>query len=111
MLDVLLDLFFIQLIWVIIADLSGFNDTWKSIIKLILTKGKMSDPNYPGFNLCSLCLTWWSCLLYLIITGNLTLMWIAVSLLISFFTGITRTILIQLNDLLTCLITWNFGKR
>lgn len=109
--DILFDLWMIQVIVCIITNLSGFNDTWKSILKFIVTKGKFWNPDYPGFNLCDLCITWWSCLLYLIITGNVTLMWLAVSLLMAYFTRVTTDLIVKISDTLIKLIEWKFGRK
>lgn len=106
-----LSLLLIQVIVVIIVDLSGINDTWKSLLKIIATKGRMRNPNYEGFDLCDFCINWWIGLLYLILTGNLTLLCICVVLLLSFFTNITKEVLIRVNDILVKIIWWKFGKK
>lgn len=65
----ILDLFYITLIVVFIIDHSGIIDTIKSALaKWLGVQGVRLQP----FD-CSLCMTWWACLLYIIITGHFTL--------------------------------------
>ena len=54
----IINLLLINLIISYIIDISGAVDSIKSTIKKVLTKGKMSDPNYniKPFD-CSLCMT------------------------------------------------------
>ena len=64
----ILNLLLINLILSYIIDVSGAVDSIKSFLKRILTKGKMSDPNYSlkPFD-CSLCMTFWVSLIYLLV--------------------------------------------
>ena len=64
---ILLKLLCIQLICVLIIDISGFIDSVKWGVSKWLTKGKIQTTDYriKPFD-CSLCMTWWSCLIYMI---------------------------------------------
>ena len=66
----MINLIFINIAIVFIIDQSGFISAFKSWIKKVLTKGKMSDPSYSlkPFD-CSLCMTFWISLIYLLVFG------------------------------------------
>lgn len=59
-----------------IVDLSGIVDT----IKHFLWKKYINAGDYHNLALkpldCSLCMTWWSCLLYIILSGHFTIPYI-----------------------------------
>lgn len=98
--DVILDLFFIQVIVVFIVDISGVADTFKSLVKYIVTKGKMKDSNYdlkPWT--CSLCMTWWTGIIYLLWTGNFTLPYIVVLCLLCAFCDVVGKYIILIEDI------------
>ena len=61
-------LILINLSIVFLVDQSGFINEFKSWLKKVLTKGKMSDPSYSlkPFD-CSLCMTFWVSLIYLLV--------------------------------------------
>lgn len=99
-----LDLFCLAVVWVMIADLSGFNETYKSILKFIATKGRMHSSDYPGFNLCSLCLTFWSGLFYLGLTHSLTIRTLAVLAMMAFATSLIRSAVLYIYDIIIRLL-------
>ena len=70
----IINLLLINLIISYIIDISGVMDSIKSFLKRILTKGKMSDPNYSikPFD-CSLCMTFWVSLLYVYLIGQFSI--------------------------------------
>lgn len=99
--NTILSLLFIQVIVVFIVDISGAIDSLKSGLKWLLTKGKMNSSNYvlKPFD-CSLCMTWWTCLIYLLCVGKFTIPYIAfVAFQCSFCSHIKSTIY-MLGDLL-----------
>lgn len=59
---------------VFIVDLSGFTDSWRDALARAL-KVRNLRPLKP-FD-CSLCMTWWTCLLYPICTGDFSLLTLA----------------------------------
>ena len=70
---VLINLLLISAIVVFIVDISGAVDSLKSGLKRILTKGVMKDSDYSLKPIdCSLCMTFWSGIIYLLCTGNFT---------------------------------------
>ena len=66
----MINLIFINIAIVFLVDQSGFINEFKSWLKKVLTKGKMSDPSYSlkPFD-CSLCMTFWISLIYLLVFG------------------------------------------
>ena len=101
----ILSLLLIQVIVVFIVDISGAIDSLKRGLKLLLTKGKMSNSDYrlKPFD-CSLCSTWWTCLIYLLCVGKLTIPFIAfVAFQCTFCAQIKDTILV-VGDLITKVI-------
>ena len=100
MLNTLLNLIFIQLIVVFIIDLSGFVDTMKSKISSLLTRGRIKSSDYRirPFD-CSLCMTFWSGLIYLFIVDRFTIPLIAFVCLLSITTTLTKDTFYTLYDL------------
>lgn len=99
--EVILDLILIQIIVCMIVDLSGIIDSIKTAISKILTKGKISTTDFDikPFS-CSLCMTFWTCLIYLFITGHFTILFIAVTCLLAYLAQIMTSILITIKDIL-----------
>lgn len=105
MINVILNLFIIAVIVVFIVDISGAIDSLKSGIKWILTKGKMKDSNYVIKPIdCSLCMTWWCGLIYLLIIGQFTLKYIAIVCIISTFVEIIKSSILLIEDTITKII-------
>lgn len=102
---ILLNLFIISVIWVLILDLCGFARTIdKTFYKIFYPKrAYRDDAHFPPFD-CSTCMTWWSCLIYLILINALTFQYIAFSLLFAWLTTIEKDIFIFIKDLITKLL-------
>lgn len=91
----MLDLFLISVIVVIIIDISGITDTIKSLIKRIITRGMMSDPNYslkPIY--CSFCMTFWTGLVYMLCVGTFSLWMVTFLLLLCVMTPVIKDVII-----------------
>ena len=76
-----IDLLLIAAIAIYIVDLSGFTEFWRSALTRWL-KCKELKPLKP-FD-CSLCMTWWVCIIYAICTGSMSLPVLAYIALLSF---------------------------
>lgn len=102
---VILNLFIISIIWVLILDLSGFALTIdKTLYKIFYPKRPFrEDAHFKPFD-CSLCLTFWTSLIYLIVIHSLTLPNIAFSLLFAWLTTTEKDIFIMVKDMVTKLI-------
>jgi len=99
------DLFFIAVVVVYIVDISCAVDSLKTALKWILTKGKMSSSDYilKPFD-CSLCMIWWTGIIYLLCTGNFTLPYLVCVCLLSAFAGLIKTSILLIEDIITTII-------
>lgn len=97
----ILNLLLLQLIIVFIIDISGFVDTMKAKLAKLLTKGKFKSSYYRlrPFD-CSLCATFWTGLIFLLITHQFTLTYIAFICLLAATTTITRDTFYTISDLI-----------
>lgn len=78
--QIYIDLLLVALITIYIVDISGFTESWRSALAKIL-KVSALKPLKP-FD-CSLCMTWWVCLIYALCVGQISLGTIAFSALLS----------------------------
>lgn len=101
----MIDILLIAVICVVIIDISGFTDSWKSGLKRLLTKGRFRDPNYSlkPFD-CSFCITWWTGLIYLLVIHSVSLWMLAYLLFVCMMTPVIRDILILIRESLLKLI-------
>lgn len=101
----ILGIILIAVIVVFIVDISGAVDSLKSGIKWLLTKGAMSGCDYRLKPLdCSLCMTFWSGLLYLLIVGKFTLLYIAVVCLVACFSNLIKSSILLIEDIVNKII-------
>ena len=101
----MLELLIITAIIVFVVDLSGIilvlkKKLWKTLYGIIPFK---EDWSLKPFD-CSLCMTFWIGLIYLIITGSFTIPFIGYVCLLSFLTPIIQEMLLTIKDLLIRLI-------
>lgn len=90
----ILKLTLITLIVVEIVDISGFIDSLKQGLSLLLSKGKIRKTDYRLKPLdCSYCMNFWISIIFLLYTGELTLLNIAIVLLLSHFTVAIKNII------------------
>ena len=95
----ILKILMIQIIMVLIIDISGFCDEMKIMLSKLLTRGKIATSNYnikPFF--CSTCMTWWCGLIYLIIVKEVSLFTIAFTLFVACMSPITKDLYYMLYD-------------
>lgn len=96
----MLDLFLIAVIVVIIIDISGITLSIKSGIKRLLTRGRMSDPNYSLKPLdCSFCMTFWTGLVWLLVTHSFSLWMLTYLLLLCVMTPVIGQVIILIREL------------
>ena len=96
-----IDLFEITVIVVIIVDISGFIDSIKTLIGKVLginnVKLKPLD--------CSLCMTFWVSMAYLIYANELSITTLMVTLLLSTMTPIIKDAIYLVRDLIGKIIS------
>jgi len=101
---ILLNLLILQLIIVFIVDLSGVMEH----IKKRIWKWLKGDKPYKDFEFkpfgCSLCMTFWTGLIYLLITHSFTIPYIAYVCLLAFLASTTASLLQLLKDALDTLL-------
>lgn len=86
---------------VIITDMTDFPQNIKFLISKVMTKGVLKTDNFRIHLLdCSLCQTFWGCLIYLFITKNLSILTVALTLFIAVNTINIQGILRNLSDLI-----------
>ena len=91
-----LKLFEITVIVVIIVDISGFIDSIKTLIGKVL---HINNVNLKPID-CSLCMTFWVCVAYLLITNELSITAVMVTLLLSTMTPIIKDAIYLIRDLI-----------
>ena len=98
---VIFNLFLISIISVFIVDISGAVESFKTGFKWLITKGKMSDSNYilKPFD-CSLCVNFWSSLIYLMVIGKFTLEYITIVCLLCCFLNIIKSTILLVEDIM-----------
>lgn len=75
-----IDLSLVALVTIYIVDISGFTQSWRSLVATKLHIGKMKP--LPPFD-CGKCMTWWVCLVYALCMGQFNLGTIAFAALLS----------------------------
>lgn len=89
----------LQVIVVFIVDLSGVISSIKRGLSYLLTKGKIVSDSYslPLIG-CSLCLSYHLGWIYLLITNHFTIPLFTLVCILSFFTPVTKEILLFMKD-------------
>lgn len=95
------DLILVAMVTIYIVDISGFTETWLNFLSAY--KGKRITELKP-FS-CSLCMVWWVCLIYLAITGEFTIPYVAFSAFLSLLSVPLGQLLILIRETLTWLIS------
>lgn len=102
-----LNLFLISVIWVLILDIAGFSEEIKKIAGKILGISPNLAQNLELKPLtCSLCMTWWTGVIYLIVIGKISFITITLALLFACFTSTLKDLIFLVQDL----INWLFNQ-
>lgn len=107
---VYINILLIASVWVFLLDLSG---AWNEITTMVsgwLTNGKVKKPFQLKPFSCSLCMTFWSGLVYLLCAGQLTLPNMAYVCLMAYMTPRIKDMLQVLDSLLAKLTNIIFDK-
>lgn len=99
----------LAVVTVFIVDLSGFTETWKTALGrwLGVTVGRVKPLD------CSLCMTWWACVVYLLCSGHMSMGYLAVAALLSLSTTFLGELMVCLRELLRGLvrILWTLNDK
>lgn len=98
--NVIIDLILIQIIVVIIIDISGVVEHIENAIARMLSLKKVSIHIIE----CSFCVSHWIGLFYLLVTDALSLKTYCFVLILSFLTSVTKEVLWTVRDLFIYLI-------
>lgn len=99
--NIYLQLFLVALITIYIVDISGFTQSWRSLVATKLHISRLRP--LPPFD-CGKCMTWWVCLIFALCTGQLSLPVIAYSALLSHLSNPIGEALIFIRECLTWLL-------
>ena len=105
----MIDILFISIICVCIIDLSGFVQEMERMLKKWL-KIQKGDVKIPKPFSCSLCMTFWSGLIYLLMTGQFTLLMVAYLLVVSVLTPEIQNVILTIKDLIDCILDLIYSK-
>ena len=90
---------FITIIWVLILDQLHFWDDFSTMISSWLSGGKIKKPlDWKPFN-CSVCMSFWTNLAYIIVTNQFSILMILYILTLSWGTPIISSILTLVKNL------------
>ena len=103
MVNIYIELLLVAFVTIYVVDVSGFTESWRSLLMEILRISRMR-PLKP-FD-CGTCMTWWVCLIYPIITGDISLGTIAFSALMSLLANPLGQVMIFIREW----ITWITNK-
>ena len=96
----ILNFLLITLIWVFIIDLSGFIETIEDGLSRWL-KGRARVPK--PFS-CSLCMSWWTNLIYMLCVWDFTFPYVCIVALFAFLTPVFSNFFIWVRETLVWLI-------
>ena len=88
----MLNCLLITICWIIILDQLHFWEEFSSTIKSILTKGKFRNPIQIKPFSCSVCMSFWCNLIYIIIIGKFSIFMIGYILLLSWSAPLINSI-------------------
>lgn len=105
----MIEIIYIAIICVVIIDLSGFIQSIEQILKkwLKIQKGEVRIPK--PFS-CSLCMCFWTGLVYLLFTGQFTFFMIAYVLLISILTPQIKDLIYLFKDTIDFILRSIYNK-
>ena len=91
------DLLLVAVVTIYIVDLSGFTQSWRSALARRMHINENNRRPVKPFD-CSLCMTWWVCLIYPICTGDISLGTIAFAAFLSHLSNPIGEILIFIRE-------------
>lgn len=100
-----LELLILQVIIVFVIDISGFINTIKRFISKLLINTELDNYSIKPFD-CSLCMTFWCGLIYILCHQVFNIVFIGWICLLAFLTPITSNLLFSIKDKLIKWTTW-----
>ena len=102
--SIYIELLLVAVVVIFIVDISGWTDTWLGWLSKFTTKyGRGPVRDFPPFT-CSLCMTWWCCLAWLLIRGQFTLPLVAYSAGLATFSNTIQNLCISIREVLNRLL-------
>ena len=102
---VITDLILLSMITVFIVDISGAIGSLKSGLKWIFTKGTLKSDDYRLKPIdCSLCMTFWIGIFYLLIVGHFTIPYFTFVCILSCFSGVIKSTILLVEDIFVKII-------
>lgn len=92
------NLLLLQVLMTLLVDVTGVVDDMLTPVARWITGSKVGKIGKP-FN-CSTCMTFWTCLIYLIATGNVTLPYLCITMVLCCTTDITLALFYFLKDII-----------
>ncbi len=96
----ILNCFLISVCWVLILDQFHFMDEITVLLSKWLSNGRIEKPLQLKPFTCSLCMSWWTNLIYIIAVGEFSVPMLFGILLISWTTPITNDILTMIKTMI-----------
>ena len=90
---------FITIIWIVILDQLHFWDDFSTMISGWLTNGKIKKPIQLKPFSCSVCMSFWTNLAYIIVTNQFSILMVLYILVLSWGTPIISSILTLVKNL------------
>ncbi len=88
--EIYLRMILVSAVVVYIVDLSGFTESWRDALARWLKVGRLRP--LPPLD-CGQCMSWWTCLVYALCMGELTLGTVAWSAFLAFMSTVTGGVL------------------
>lgn len=84
--SIYVNLFLVAVVVVYIVDLSGFTQSWRAGVARLLGVSPSRLRPLPPFD-CGQCATWWTCLVWALCSGRLSLPVVAYCAALAFLSG------------------------
>ena len=100
-----LELLLVAAVVVFVVDLSGFTQTWLGWLSKFTARYGYGPVRELRPLSCSLCMTWWCCLLWTLTRGQFSIYTVAASAGLAFFSNTVNDVLIFLHEWATWVLS------
>lgn len=98
----LMDMFFLSVVVCFIIDVSGVMTDIRRFVANVIRRKTGVKVDYRDLTLkpigCSLCSVWWACLIYIIVTHNVTIAYVCAAAMYSLLSSNISGLLLTLKD-------------